>query len=74
MLDFILKCPNCGAIIISESLTHCTACGDELAYFINQGYECVGCGDDVEEDWAYCGHCGIYLDWSDKDYVKSEES
>jgi rRNA maturation endonuclease Nob1 len=65
-------CMNCLEFYSYMNLNFCPICGDELQYLINQGYTCVGCNEDVEEDWQYCGYCGIYLDWSDKDYVESE--
>lgn len=57
------ECKNCGIEVFTESHTHCTRCGSELEYKFDQGFLCSACGEDVDEDWSFCGYCGTDLEW-----------
>jgi len=62
MLDFWRECPNCGLQYFSESLTHCTVCGDELEFKFDKGWLCGHCGEEIEDEWTFCGFCGSEIE------------
>ncbi len=51
-------CPNCGRPVVSSD--YCSSCGAPLSAPLE--LVCPNCGNEICDEWQFCGNCGIRLD------------
>ena len=68
------KCISCGAVSDSNTAFICNKCGGRIAEVRSEGNAtCKNCGSPVEENAAFCAHCGFKLGYDEnKQYTQTE--
>ena len=60
-----MRCPECGAMIVSSDEKFCRKCGTSLetevkkaSVITNTKKQCMSCGNLIEDDLKICPYCG----------------